>query len=345
MLKNTQLFISIALLLCSTRISMVASASEQQDAAKDQANAFVQEMLNYFNEHPLSDKSDNPISVQDIFGQVEKSGENAFAKAASSVNVAKPASVSENNDGHADYLSNNVNKAAAPADIPMALRAGVPASVAAAAAMPPNAMAHSAPVVQAAAPLAPAAQVASSLPIVAAAEAPVVPAPVVVANNKPPAGNGISAAAEPVANNKQDPAAPAAASVEPNIVNPQVIGNAAITAVTTFYAPTTGAVEPSVVTVPVGPPTTVSGTSPVVTTATGTHVGTTPTPVTTATVPVTTSRSMNMTTTSTSTMSRSSLTASSTTTIPPISSGSKNNVGLALLVSIVGLVSFFYHHI
>ncbi|KAL9546355.1 hypothetical protein MBANPS3_006709 [Mucor bainieri] len=330
--SNTSLFLACCALW------MTAQAQEPMAAPNTNMASVFQNMINYFNEHPFTDATGQPSQAfQSMLHQMQSTeASNANPATNSAANVALPATppnVANIGLPAAAAAAPNVNAAikSTPADIPIALAAGVPASIAAAAAIPAaqQQQQQAAPatpqenaVVISAEPVVPAVEqpaVAAEQPAVAAAALPpVVPeAPKVVVPETPavvpaveapvpatPQGSSAAAVAEPVV-----PANPTVVAAASNVVE------APIVPVTTVVPTQTSAVPPIVV-----PTTSVAPTSaPPVTT--GTSVMTRTNVMSTASLSVT--RSL----TSSASASRS---ASPTITIPPISASNSLQQGASL---------------
>ncbi|KAK4516766.1 uncharacterized protein ATC70_011744 [Mucor velutinosus] len=296
---------------------MTAQAQDPMAVPTTNMASIFQNMVNYFNEHPFTDSAGRPSQAfQSMLRQMQSTeAANANPATDSAANVALPVAPPTVADiglpAVAAPMANNVNAAikSAPADIPIALAAGVPASVAAAAAIPAN-QKPAQPVVPAtpAPPMqplaAPATQenavVVSAEPAPNAAEQPAV---------APATPQGPSAVAEPVVST--NPVASNVAVAEP------------IVPVTTVTPSQTSAVPPVVV------PTTSASLSGSVTT--GTSMMTRTNAMSTASLSVT--RSL----TSSASASRS---ASPTMTIPPISASNSLQQGHHVLLSMtLGLVA------
>jgi hypothetical protein len=257
------------LLACSL---LTVQAQQQQannvvsPSAFDNGNvaSIFQNMINYFNEHPFTDAANKPYQAfQNMIQQMQSadlSNANAPTNSAANDPVANivlpaiPPSVANVVLSSTPPVTNNINAVAknAPADIPIALAAGIPASVAAAAAIPPNQAAtttNNAP--QKNAVIISGEPVVNQNPSVSAAVEPSAAAPIVVPEapavlpqvpNVVPEASAVAPSINPSVA-EIAPISPSVASVESIIVNPSIEA-ATIVPVSTIIASESSALPP-----------------------------------------------------------------------------------------------------
>ncbi|CEP18492.1 hypothetical protein [Parasitella parasitica] len=325
-------FAIYALLACS----LLVQAQTSDIAAPYDAMASIYEsMINYLHEHPFTDASGNPSQeFQNMLQQLQSADSsnanpatNSAIDTQASADITVPAVPATAADvvlpPALPIAHPNAEAKAAPADIPIALAAGVPASVAAAAAIPPNQPAN--PAFQESTinhnPSSPAAAVIPEAPAIVPQAPPVAPQPPQAVPQTP---NVIPEAPSVVPALAPSPGVEAAPLPYNSPVNPSVEA-APIVPVSTVYGSQTSAATPTLQKTSASPPPTA-----------GTSMMSRTNAMSTASLSATRSLPSSIS------ASRSA-SPSATSTISPISSSNKlqqsNNVVLSM--SLVGLTVVF----
>lgn len=342
---------TIYVLLACSLLSVQAQQQQQGNNAvslpavtNGNMASIFQNMISYFNEHPFTDAAGKSSqAVQNMIQQMQSTdSSNANAVTNSAVNVpaanvvlpAIPPSAANVVLPATPPATSNVNVVAknAPADIPIALAAGVPASVAAAAAIPPNQAAttgNNAP--QENAVVISGEPVVNQNPSVSAAAVPSAAAPIVVPEAPavaPQVSNVVpeaSAVVPPINPSVAvvAPILPSAASAEPVVINPSVEA-APIVPVSTIIASEISAL------LPVQPSTTAP------------HAPTTDTTMMSRTNAMSTATLSATRSFSNSASASRSASPTTTSTIPPISASNNlqqgNNIALSIALGFVAVI-------